>query len=245
MTSEPAERFALVVPTLNESGNIRRVLEQIVGALSSLPLQWEIIVVDDNSTDGTADLVRAFAASERRIRLSIRESQRGLSGAIIHGWAQTHAELLGVIDADLQHPPEVLPSLLAAMQNGADIAIASRYLRPNSMDGWNPIRKVLSRISVWASTPLQRREARARDPLSGFFVVRHACIEGIEFQKTGFKLLLEVLAKGRIKSVAEIPFRFATRERGVSKANAMTGVYYLSLLLKLSFNRRTRTESRG
>ena len=242
MTHELGERFALVVPTLNEAGNIRRVLEHAVEALSLLRSDWEIIVVDDNSADGTGDLVKAFAASDNRVRLATRVSQRGLAGAITHGWSQTNAELLGVIDADLQHPPEVLPSLLAAVHNGADIAIASRYVQPNSMDGWNPVRKALSRMGVLASTSVQRRELQVKDPLSGFFIVRRECIQGIEFQKTGFKLLLEILAKGRIKSVAEVPFQFASREHGSSKANAMTGVHYLSLLLKLSFKRSPRGE---
>jgi dolichol-phosphate mannosyltransferase len=237
--------FALVVPTLNEAGNIRQVLEHAVATLSPLPLRWQIIVVDDQSTDGTGGIVNLLAASENRVRLVVRESQRGLAGAITHGWSQTHADVLGVIDADLQHPPEVLPSLILAIEKGADIAIASRYIRPHSMDGWSPLRKMLSRISVLASTPVQRRELRAKDPLSGFFIVRRECIEGIEFQKTGFKLLLEILAKGRIQSVAEVPFRFATREHGLSKANAMTGLYYLALLLKLAFRRSARREARG
>ena len=236
------EKFALVVPTLNEAGNIERVLERLVEALSPLPLQWEIIVVDDNSEDGTGDLVKARAVFENRIRLVVRTAERGLAGAIAHGWEKTDAKLLGVIDADLQHPPAVLPSLLEAMNAGSDIAIASRYIRPHSMDGWNRMRKLLSQISVLASAPVQRREVRAKDPLSGFFIVRRECVEGIEFQKTGFKLLLEILAKGRIKSVAEIPFRFANRANGSSKANALTGAHYLCLLLKLAFERRPGPE---
>lgn len=242
MANGLAERFALVVPTLNEAGNIRQVLEYAVGALSPLHVQWEIIVVDDNSSDGTGDVVKGFATSDNRIRLAVRDSERGLAGAITYGWSQTNAELLGVIDADLQHPPEVLPSLLAAVHNGSDIAIASRYVRPDSMNGWNPVRKILSQIGVLASASVQRRELRVKDPLSGFFIVRRECIEGIEFQKTGFKLLLEILAKGRIKSVTEVPFQFATRGHGASKANTMTGVYYLLLLLKLAFKRSSRRE---
>ncbi len=242
MPSTP--KLALVVPTLNEAGNIQTVLARATAALASVGITWEILVVDDGSEDGTGQAVTAYARQNNNVRLLTRQGQRGLAGAITYGWSQTDAELLGVIDADLQHPPEILPALIAAVLNGADIAIASRYVRPNSMDGWNPVRKFLSRISVLASLAVQRREVRVKDPLSGFFIVRRECLEGIEFQKTGFKLLLDILAKARIRSVAEIPFQFAVREQGESKANAMTGVHYLALLVKLGFKRGSRTEQR-
>ena len=236
--------FALVIPTLNEAGNIQTVLARATTALSPVAMPWEILVVDDSSKDGTGRIVEEYAQKNSKVRLVTRHGERGLAGAITYGWAQTNAQLLGVIDADLQHPPEVLPDLIAAVLNGADIAVASRYVRPNSMDGWNPVRKFLSRMSVLASLPVQRREVRVKDPLSGFFVVRRECIEGIEFQKTGFKLLLDILAKARIRSAQEIPFRFATREQGESKANAMTGVHYLALLVKLGLKRKPPTEQR-
>ena len=146
----------------------------------------------------------------------------------------TLLNLIGVIDADLQHPPELLPKLINRVCNGFDIAIASRYLEPRSIDDWSPARKALSRLSVLASVPVQKPTRRVKDPLSGFFVLRHECIAGVHFQETGFKLLLEVLAKGHINSVTEIPFKFATRHRGTSKAGAMTAFYYFWLLCKLS-----------
>ena len=242
MTQAQNTKFALVIPTLNEAGNIQTVMERACAALAGISGHWEILVVDDDSHDATPDIVAEFARSHDRVRLVTRRGEKGLAGAITYGWSQTDAELLGVMDADLQHPPEVLPTLLTAVHNGADIAIASRYVQPNSMDGWNPVRKLLSRIGVLASASVRRRELQVKDPLSGFFIVRRECIQGIEFQKTGFKLLLEILAKGRIKSVAEVPFQFASREHGSSKANAMTGVHYLSLLLKLSFKRSPRGE---
>ncbi len=220
------------------------MLARVTAALSDVATPWEILVVDDNSQDGTGRLVTEYAEQNKKVRLITRNGQRGLAGAITYGWSQTDADLLGVIDADLQHPPEVLPSLIAAVIHGADIAVASRYVRPNSMDGWNPVRKLLSRMSVAASLPVQRREVRVKDPLSGFFIVRRECIEGIEFQKAGFKLLLDILAKARIRSAIEIPFQFAVREQGESKANAMTGVHYLALLLKLGFKRGPRSEQR-
>lgn len=240
-----ALKLSVVIPTLNEAGNIRTVLQRVTKVLSETTHLWEIIVVDDCSEDGTDKIVEQFAETDSRVRLIIRKSERGLSGAIVRGWSCTDADLLGVIDADLQHPPEVLVDLIEQVGGGADIAIASRYVRPGSMDGWNPVRKLLSRVSVIASIPVQRPEIQVKDPLSGFFVVRRTCIEGFSFQKTGFKLLLEILAKGRIRSVVEVPFRFGLREAGTSKANAMTGIRYISLLLRLTLLRKARPEQQN
>ena len=121
------QTFALVVPTINEVANIKVLLDRAVTALSRLPIPWEIIVVDDQSSDGTLDIVRRFAESESRVRLLVRAGQKGLAGAIAYGWAQTDADLLGVIDADLQHPPELLPTLINKVSDGCDI----EFCRPD------------------------------------------------------------------------------------------------------------------
>src|SRR5262245_29816718 len=228
------EKFALVVPTLNEGGNIESLIRQVQDALDPLNLSYEIIVVDDGSTDGTADIVRAWAYADPRIRLLSRRNERGLAGAVVHGWHHTDADLLGVIDADLQHPPQLLPRLLATMQEGCDIAIGSRYAARDGVRDWNPIRTAISRVSTWATLPLQRRDLRVKDPMSGFFIVRRSAIEGISFETKGFKLLLEILVRGRIRSAREVAYQFGTRRAGKSKAGAAVGFYYLQLLGKLS-----------
>jgi len=228
------KKFALVVPTLNEAENIVTVLDRAREALSQLPLAWEILLVDDDSTDGTAETARRYSEAHAEIRLVERHAQKGLAGAITYGWKHTDAEVLGVMDADLQHPPELLPELVAQVCQGSDIAIASRYLHRDSMEAWSLPRRTISRLSVLASKAVQRSGLQVRDPMSGFFVLRRECIEGIHFQPEGFKLLLEILAKGRIRSVTEIPFKFGTRSGGKSKANCMTAVHYLSLLCRLS-----------
>src|SRR5713101_2058379 len=227
-------KLALVVPTLNETENIVTVLDRAREALSQVPLVWEILVVDDHSTDGTAETVRRYSESHSGVRILERQSEKGLAGAITYGWKHTDADVLGVMDADLQHPPELLPELVSRVCQGTDIAIASRYLHADSMAGWNLSRRMISRLSVLASKPVQRSELQVRDPMSGFFVLRRECIAGMEFQPAGFKLLLEILAKGHIRSVAEISFKFGTRSGGKSKANGMTAVHYLSLLCRLS-----------
>jgi dolichol-phosphate mannosyltransferase len=229
-------KLGVVIPTLNEAGNMPTLLNRLRAALDPTGIDFELIVVDDDSTDGTADAVRTIAKEDARVRVLVRKGQRGLAGAVIHGWANTDASLLGVIDADLQHPPEVLPELLAAVSGGKDIAIASRYATGNkdSVGEWSKARLWISRASTLATAPLQRKNVRIKDPMSGFFVVRRSCIDGIDLQPQGFKILLEILVKGRIQSAVEVPFQFATRQSGKSKADFKVALHYFSLLGKLS-----------
>jgi dolichol-phosphate mannosyltransferase len=233
MTSVP-EKLALVIPTLNEAGNIPTLLNRTQIALARLDFEYEVIVVDDDSQDETGEVVARYTKRDPRIRLLVRKGQRGLAGAVLHGWERTDANLLGVMDADLQHPPEILPQLLEPVRSGTDIAIASRYATKNCVSNWNMLRQFISRCSTWATMPLQRPGLRIKDPLSGFFVVRREAIEGLELQPYGFKILLEILVKGRIRSAAEIPFQFSVRHAGRSKADVRVAMQYFSLLGKLS-----------
>jgi dolichol-phosphate mannosyltransferase len=229
-------RFALVVPTLNEAGNIDQLLTSITDALSDSPNEYEVIVVDDGSTDGTVELVREWSKQDGRIQVFSRVGERGLAGAVLYGWSQSGANLLGVIDGDLQHPPELLPELLSEAQK-ADIVIASRYARSHGTKGWNPLRAAVSRLSTLVAAPLlnnKKKNLRVTDPMSGFFVIHRRCIEGLAFQTTGFKLLLEILVRGRIQSAREVPYHFGLRHAGQSKAGAAVAFHYLHLLGRLS-----------
>ena len=144
----------------------------------------------------------------------------------------------------MQHPPELLPELLLAAER-ADIAIASRYTKGDGTKGWNPLRAVVSRLSTLAATPLiSRKHLKVTDPMSGFFVIHSRCVEGLEFQTAGFKLLLEVLVRGRLQSVREVPFQFGLRRAGTSKANATIAFHYLQLLAKLSRHMVLRSSER-
>jgi dolichol-phosphate mannosyltransferase len=226
-------KLALVIPTLREAETLPVVLDRSIAALSSIEIPWEILVVDDNSGDGTAEIVSRFARRDARIRLLVRRSRRGLSGAILHGWRHSSASILGVMDADLQHPPELLPLLLAEILNGRDLAIGSRYAQGSAVGTWNLLRRLVSAASVRLTWPLLPAPARPRDPLSGFFLVRRRSIERIAFRTSGFKLLLEILVRGRVRTVTEVPFVFGKRTSGRSKAGPKIAWDYMRLLAGL------------
>lgn len=234
---EPAlspETFALVIPTLNEAGNIDNLLDKTFDTLANTQCAYEIVIVDDGSTDGTVEKVMRWSRRHPRIRLLSRSGERGLAGAVLYGWSQSQATLLGVMDADLQHPPELLPVLLREIEF-ADIVIASRYAHRRGVDGWNALRAAVSRLSTMAAAPLiSKKRLHVTDPMSGFFIVHRRCIDGLKFQTTGFKLLLEILVRGQVRTVSEVPYQFGLRRAGKSKAGAAVALQYLQLLSRLS-----------
>jgi dolichol-phosphate mannosyltransferase len=227
------QKVALAIPTFCEADNLPVLLDRVRGILDRLDLDYEILIVDDDSCDGTTEIVSAIAQKDPRVRLLVRKGQRGLSGAILHGWENTDADIMGVMDADFQHPPELLAELTDAIASGCDLVIGSRYTRGGALGEWQAFRKLLSAAAVWATWPIQRVGLRAKDPMSGFFFIRRDCLEGIAFQQTGFKLLLEILVRARISSVREIPFAFGQRYRGASKANVRVAIDYGRLLARL------------
>jgi dolichol-phosphate mannosyltransferase len=227
------DTLALTIPTLREAENLQGLLDHVRSVLDPMGIRYEILVVDDDSQDGTEEIVTAISKKDPRVRLLVRRGQRGLSGAILYGWENSKASILGVMDADLQHPPELLPALIASIEAGHDMAIGSRYIAGGRLGDWNPIRKFLSAAAVWVTWPIQKSGMYAKDPMSGFFLVRRECVERVPFQRSGFKLLLEVLVRGRIRSIEEIPLSFGIRNRGASKASVKVGVDYAKLLLRL------------
>lgn len=235
-----APSLALVIPTLRESRNIRPLLGRVRAALDGYDRSYEVIVVDDASRDGIEEIVAELAQDDPRIRLIVREGERGLAGAVLRGWEETEAHLLAVMDADLQHPPELLPKLWARLDAGADLVVGSRYANGGCMRGWKLLRQLISRAAIWMTLPVQRAGLRARDPMSGFFMVRRSCIDRVQIQKTGFKILLEILARAEIHSVVEVPFKFGRRNAGTSKANLRVAMDYMALLMRL-YQQKGRT----
>lgn len=231
------EKLALVIPTLCEEGSIGGLLVQVRSVLDPLNIPYEIVVSDDDSQDGTGAVVSAISEEDPRVRLVVRKGERGLSGAILFGWQHTDATILGVMDADGQHPPEILPKLVSAIYAGSDLVIGSRYTQGGGVGSWNPARRLVSMVAVWVTWPLQKNHLRVKDPMSGLFMVRRRCLPQTQFQKTGFKLLLDLLVRGNIESVTEVPFAFGLRSHGTSKANFKTAWDYGLLLARLYADR--------
>jgi dolichol-phosphate mannosyltransferase len=227
------EKLALTIPTLREAENLPVLLSRARAALDSSGIDYEVLIVDDDSRDGTEEIVTKIAQEDPRVRLLVRKGERGLSGAILYGWRNTDASILGVMDADLQHPPELLPKLVASILAGKDLAIGSRYTEGGDTGDWNIVRRLLSAAAVWATLPIQHHGLRAHDPMTGYFLVRRSSVEGVAFQKSGFKLLLEVLVRARLRSIEEVPFAFGLRSRGASKANSKVALHYAKLLARL------------
>lgn len=221
MTPRPP-RLSVVIPTRNEMENIPRLLVALRTALGSL--DHELVFVDD-STDGTDAVLTEAARSDPRITVHHREQGDGLASAVVAGFRISRGEVLGVLDADLQHPPEVLAALMRRLEEEhADLAVASRYLPGAARPGLSPWRRLVSqttRLLAWALLGAARRST---DPLSGCFVVRRSVVEGVTLRPVGFKILLEILARGRYRRVAEVSYVFEARGAGRTKATLRQGL---------------------
>jgi dolichol-phosphate mannosyltransferase len=234
MTRAPL--LSVVVPTRNEEANVGLLLTRLNAALEAI--EHEILFVDD-SDDGTVGVIAAAAAADPRVGVLHREGGErlgGLSTAVIRGIHETRGEFLCVMDADLQHPPEDIPAMLAAAREGADVVVASRYTHGGShrgLDGW--VRRLVSRTAGAVARGLFTEARASTDPLSGFFLCRRRVIDGIEFRPVGFKILLELLVCVPGVRVRDVPLDFAARAGGASKATARQGLLFLGHIRSLVF----------
>lgn len=229
---EPIPRLSLVVPTLNEAVAIEGFLAAVLPVLG--PLEAELILVDDRSADGTAALAaRRLEASAVPHRIIVREGPPSLGLSVIEGWRQARAPVLGVMDADLSHPPELLPELLREVEAGAEVAFATRYMDGGGTEGWPWPRRTASRVA----SGLARTLVRARDPLSGFFLLRREVLDGVELSPRGWKIGLEVLCRGRWDRLAEVPYVFRDRFQGKSKFGRRVVLDYLIHVARLHRDR--------
>ena len=228
-------QFSLVVPTYNERSNIQDLIRQLSKLLDqAIPGDYELIVVDDNSPDRTWELAQALMPDYPQLQVMRRRQERGLSTAVIRGWQVANGQLLGVIDGDLQHPPEVLLQLLIAMEQGADLAVASRHVGGGGVSTWSFTRRVLSRgAQLLGLILLPRVMGRVSDPMSGYFVVHRSVIAGRLLNPLGYKILIEVLGRGDIHQIVEVGYVFQERLEGKSKVTWKQYVEYLHHLLRL------------
>jgi dolichol-phosphate mannosyltransferase len=226
--------ISMIIPTYNERDNLELLISRISSALKGM--EAEIIIVDDDSPDRTWELAQELAARTPgpRIRVIRRINERGLSSAVIRGFRAAEGGILGVMDADLSHPPEVIPEAIKEMDN-SDMVIASRYV-PGGVCGLSFGRKIVSSVATLMARPL----TRASDPMSGFFFVRKNLIEGMRIRPRGFKILLDIASSPKPKRISEVPYSFFPRTSGSSKMSPKTMLDYVRQLAYLYTQRILR-----
>ena len=223
--------LSVVVPTFNERDNVTVLYRRLEATLSGIA--WEVVFVDDNSPDGTWEVVRALARKDSRVRCIRRIGRRGLSGACIEGILASSGPYAAVIDADLQHDETQLPKMVALLRSGeAELVVGSRYVEGGSADSFNKQRAGASQLA----TEVARRALKVEvaDPMSGFFMIRRDRFEQLapQLSTQGFKILLDIIAtaQGKLRAV-EIPYTFGSRQHGESKLDSMVALDFLGLVL--------------
>ncbi len=207
--------LSLVIPTYQEASGIEAFLSRVASVIPQLGDACELLMVDDRSPDGTADVAERFFRRAPLGRVIRRDGPRDLSQSVMEGIRQARGELLGVMDADLSHPPELLPQLVRAVRAGKSMAIASRYTPGGRIVNWSWRRRALSRAGLWMARPL----TDVTDPMSGYFVAQTQALHGLACHPRGYKILLEFLVQGCLHDVAELPYTFTDRIGGSSKLN--------------------------
>lgn len=221
---------SLVIPTYNEKENIEMLLNSIITVFKENNIKEEIIIVDDNSPDKTALIVKKLQKKYKNIKLIKRKGKLGLSSAVIEGFGIAKGDILGVMDADLSHPPQKIPELLKLICDGkSDICIGSRYIDGGNIKNWPLKRKLISKGAKTLAKPL----TNVKDPVSGFFFMKKDVIINTTLNPKGFKILLEILVKGKYTTIKEIPFIFVDRKEGKSKMTTKEIYNYINDLSSL------------
>ena len=223
--------LSIVVPTFKESGNVAELVQRLDTVLEGI--DWEVIFVDDNSPDGTTEVVKAIAATDPRVRCIRRVHRRGLAGACIEGMLSSSAPYVGVMDADLQHDENLLPRMLATLKTGdTDLVVGSRYIAGGNAKAFSRSRGMMSKAAGSLARMMTRIDLT--DPMSGFFMMRRDRFDPLapSLSTAGFKILLDIVlsAKGGLRIVEE-PYVFGSRTYGESKLDAQVGLDFLGLLL--------------
>src|SRR5215468_5182186 len=231
---------SLIIPTYNERENIGSLLQQVYVVLKETGHSFEVIVVDDDSPDGTWQVVQEMRSAYPNLHVLRRMQERGLARAVLRGWQEAQGEILAVMDGDLQHPPETLALLIEALEKqGGDIAVASRHVRGGGVSEWNIVRRGISwGATLAASWMLPGTLATVRDPMSGYFAIRRSVIVGRTLKPEGYKILLEVLGHGCYRAIVEVPYIFIERQQGRSKLGARQYREFVTHLLRLAWETR-------
>jgi dolichol-phosphate mannosyltransferase len=228
--------LAVVIPTFNESENVRPLLARLEAALKGI--RWEAIFVDDDSPDGTADLVRQLARQNPRVRVVHRIGRRGLASACVEGVLSSSTSYFAVIDADMQHDETLLPRMFERLkEDRLDLVIGSRYAEGGGVGEWNQKRRLISWVAGRAARLVMK--ASLKDPMSGFFIMRRDAFDATvrNLSQLGFKILLDLFVSApRPLRFAELPYRFRQRTHGESKLDSMAAWEYSMLLADKLFS---------
>lgn len=224
------DKISIIIPTYNEKDNIAPLLSRVDKALTGY--DHEILIVDDNSKDGTIELASELAA-KYPVKVLVRRNERGLATAVVHGLKSAAGQIIGVMDADLQHPPEVIPDLIKAIQDGADMVVASRYIPGGGCPNWGLSRRIISRVALMISHLLLPSTRQVKDPLAGFFMFRRENVDPEKLKPIGYKISLEVMLTGQFQRIVEVPYIFEDRSAGQSKLNPGEQIDYLKHLYSL------------
>jgi len=220
--------LSIIIPTYNEKENIQILIKKIQEEFKKNKINGEVIVVDDGSPDGTGEILEKLKEDYPFLKVIHRRGKLGLSSAVLEGFSIAKGNILGVMDADLSHPPEKIPEMFKIINNNeADFVIGSRYVNGGKIDGWGIKRKIMSK----GATLLARVFTSVKDPMTGFFMIKKECIKNKQLNPKGFKILLELIIKLDYNKIKEIPITFINRTKGKSKANFKEIFSYLKNLV--------------
>ena len=228
-----SQAVSIIVPTFREAQNIPVLAERLFATMKQADIAAELIIVDDDSRDGT-DAAVAKLAETHPIRLIARTQERGLSSAVVRGFAEAKHDIMLCMDADLSHPPESVPDVIRPiLEDRAEFCIGSRYTQGGTAtEDWGPLR----RINSWGATLLARPLTPARDPMAGFFCLRRTTLDravAAGLNPIGYKIALEIMIKARCRPIVEVPITFSDRLHGQSKLTLRQQLLYLRHLVGL------------
>ena len=227
--------ISIVVPTFNEKGNIAPLLKRIGDTLKEI--DYEVIFVDD-SNDETPQVIEEAAKTDKHVRLFHRENEKGLATAVVKGFSLAEGDFVACMDADLQHPPEVLLDMYAAMLAHADMAIPSRLIPGGSDGGLDLVRKIISGSARYMAKIILPCLRGISDPTSGLFMVKRELLQGAELNPIGWKIMVEVISQCNVKKILETPYSFHDRESGESKISLKVSLEFIEQLFHLRLHGR-------
>ncbi len=225
-------KLSIVIPTYNEKENLESLAARIFAALDGR--NFEVLIVDDGSPDGTGKIADEIAAAHPNFKVMHRAGKLGRGTGFTDGLKATEGDFVCIMDADLQHPPEVLPSMLDKLEHGADLVVASRYVQGGGAEGRTAMRGVTSKVALWLSHLFLPQTRHIKDTQSGFFMFKRKGVEGADLNVKGFTVLVEVLAMGHFENPVEVPYTFQIRAGGDSKLGHTEIIGYAMQLLRLS-----------